>query len=62
MAPQVGVGAGTPTPRKLRIDSTRMTTPTVSVAMTITVEKTPGSMCVYMIRTGDDPATFAKAT
>ena len=40
--PQAGVGGGTPAPKKLRVDSTRITTPTCNVASTIRVLVTPG--------------------
>ena len=60
--PQAGVGGATPAPRKLRIDSSRITTLTCNVPTTITVLSTPGKRWVNKIRRVEAPATRAIAT
>ena len=61
MEPQAGVGGGTPAPRKLNVDSSRITVLTWRVAMTITVLRTPGRRWVTRMRMVKQPATRARA-
>ena len=60
--PQAGVGGGTPAPKKLRVDSKRITIPTWRVATTINVLIVPGNMCMNKIRAVDAPETLARDT
>jgi hypothetical protein len=62
MDPQAGVGGGTPAPKKLRVDSNRITIPTWRVATTIRVLMVPGNMCMNRIRAVEAPETLANDT
>ena len=59
--PQAGVGFTSPAPRKLNVDSRMMTWPTSRVASTTTVFTTLGNMCRIIMRSGEAPATCARA-
>ena len=60
--PHAGVGGGTPAPRKLNVDSSRITIPTSKLAKIINVFTTPGNMWTNNIRGVEAPATLASAT
>ena len=62
MEPHAGVGGGTPAPKKLRMDSRRMTTLTCRVATTITVLSTPGSRWAARMRMVEQPDMRARDT
>ena len=57
--PQVGVGAGIPTPRKLRIDSASTRLPAFIVAITKTVLLMLGSICLNINLDCDAPEEIA---
>ena len=60
--PHAGLGGGTPAPKKLNIDSERITEPTNKVESTITVLRTPGNKCLANILVGEAPVIFAIKT
>ncbi len=60
--PQAGVGRGMPTPRKLRVASSRITWPTSRVASTVMVLTTLGKMWRVRMRKVEAPATLDLAT
>ena len=62
MLPQVGVGGGTPTPKKLSEASKMTATPTVKLNRTMAVLVTFGRMCLNMMRIGLTPFTSASLT
>lgn len=61
ISPQAGVGRGMPAPKKLRLDSSRMTKPTCKVASTTMLFTTLGKIWRIMIRKWDAPATSDRA-
>jgi len=60
--PQVGVGGGMPAPRNDSEASAMITTPILSVTSTMKVLRTLGRMWVSMMRSVEQPRTFASAT
>jgi len=60
MLPQVAVGGLTPSPRKLRPDSTRIRLPMLIARVTATIENRLGIMCTNMIRRSEAPIERAQ--
>ena len=55
MLPQLGCGAGTPTPRKLRDASVMMASAKLKEACTTTAGRMFGAMCLQMMRKDEAP-------
>src|SRR5579859_3265795 len=62
MLPRLGVGGGTPTPKKLSAASAKIAVPKFSVAMTATGAKHWGAIWRAMIRPGEAPTHRAAST
>ena len=62
MFPHDGAGGGGPTPRKLRVASSRIAYPRMNVAWTMSSGVALGRICQPMTRARGAPSAFAAST